>query len=260
VTSGAPIRLLTLNVLFRGDVRTRMRALSVLFEQSDYDIVCLQEVLWRGSLRLLRAEAPSYPHVAASGAILLSGGLAVLSRWPLRRVGFTRYAMSKPIRPELLMAKGAQAVVVRTPAGELAVVNTHLSANSDDDWSPANRFTAIARAELGQLGQVVDALDPALPVVVVGDLNVPRESAALAAFREAAGLHDVLAGDTRPTYRPTPSWATPPAFDHVLIRAGAGAQLAGQARLVLQDAVRLPDGRSMFLSDHYGIETDLRLS
>jgi hypothetical protein len=68
-------------------------------------------------------------------------------------------------------------------------------------------------------------------------------------FIAATGLRDVLAGDRRPTYRPTPEFPAPPAFDHVLVRGG----LAGRADLVLQDPVTLAGGRSSYLSDHYGI-------
>jgi hypothetical protein len=42
-------------------------------------------------------------------------------------------------------------------------------------------------------------------------------------------------------------------------RSWPAGELTGQARLVFQDAVPLPDGRSMFLSDHYGVEADLWL-
>ncbi|HEY2674490.1 MAG TPA: hypothetical protein VGJ07_29500, partial [Rugosimonospora sp.] len=69
-----------------------------------------------------------------------------------------------------------------------------------------------------------------------------------------------LAGNTEPTYRPTPSFPSPPAFDHVFVRSAPGAELAARSRLVFRDAVAMPDGRSMYLSDHYGIETDLTRS
>ncbi|MFF9090331.1 hypothetical protein ACF1BE_28800 [Streptomyces sp. NPDC014991] len=92
---------------------------------------------------------------------------------------------------------------------------------------------------------------------MVGDLNIPRESAAFAGFVAAAGLHDILAGDTRPTYRSTPRWPSPPALDHVLVRAAAGETLTGAADFVFQDKVTLRDGRRVHLSDHYGVQAQL---
>jgi endonuclease/exonuclease/phosphatase family metal-dependent hydrolase len=257
---GTLVRLLTLNALFKGDVGARLRALGAILDEAAYDIVCLQEVMYRGNARLLRHVARSYPHAVSSGAAVLKGGLVILSRWPIARYRFTRYPMTKPVRPELLMRKGAQVAVVRTGGGDLAVVNTHLSANRDDDWSPDNRYTLVERAELRRLAGAMSTIDPALPLVVVGDFNLPRDSPVLAEFATTAGLRDALAGNTEPTYRPTPTFPAPPAFDHVLVRSAPGRGLAARADLVFRDAVRVPDGRSMYLSDHYGIEAELTLT
>jgi endonuclease/exonuclease/phosphatase family metal-dependent hydrolase len=248
------LRLLTLNALMKGDVRPRLRALGALLDRSPYDVVCLQEVVYRAHARLVRKVAASYGYQAHSGAVVLRGGLTVLSRLPLRRPRFARYPTTGPLRPELLMRKGAQVVVVEAAGGPLAVVNTHLSANRDDDWSPGNRYTRVQRAELHRLADVVATIDPALPVVVAGDLNVPRTSPVLAEFLAATGLHDARAGDPQPTYRPTPRWPDPPALDHVLVRPG----LAARTRLVLQAPVALPGGRQGYLSDHFGVEAELR--
>ncbi|MEU5281728.1 endonuclease/exonuclease/phosphatase family protein [Streptomyces asoensis] len=253
-------RLLTMNALYTGDVPARLRALGAALDRSDHDVVCLQEVMYRRHVRLIRRAAPGYRYAACSGTALLKGGLVLLSRWPISRYRFVRYPTTGPVRGELLMRKGAQVAYVATPTGELAVVNTHLSANRDDDWSPANRYTRIAAGELARLTALVAAIDPSLPVAVVGDLNLPRDSATLTDFITAAGLSDVLAGDTRPTYRPTPGWPSPPALDHVLIRAAAGETLTGNADFVFQDKVTLGDGRRAYLSDHYGVQAELSRS
>ena len=253
------LRLLTFNALMRGDVRPRLRALGAVLAESGYDIVCLQEVAFRGHAALLRRTARRYGHRAWSGTVLLEGGLALLSRRPVRAVRFARYPRTGPTRAEYLMRKGAQIAVVETAQGPLAVVNTHLSANRDGDWSPANRYTRVARAELDHLAGELARLDPALPVVAVGDFNVPRTAGTLGAFLATAGLTDSMAGDTEPTYRPTARWPTPPAFDHVLIRSAPGRTLSARARIVLRDPVSLPGGRRGYLSDHYGVEAVLTL-
>ncbi|MFC7547685.1 endonuclease/exonuclease/phosphatase family protein [Plantactinospora sp. GCM10030261] len=254
------LRLLTFNTLFKGDVRARLRALGAILDRERYDVVCLQEVMYRRNADLLRRLARSCPHHAYRGAVLLHGGLVLLSRWPVRQHRWVRFPALRPIRPELLMRKGAQVATLGVPGGGLAVVNTHLSANLDDDWSPENRYTRIERAELTRLAGALSTLDPALPVVVAGDFNLPRGSAPLHEFAAATGLRDVLAADTEPTYRPTPSWPAPPALDHVLVRSAAGRTVTARARLVLREAEPLADGRRAYLSDHFGIETELTLS
>jgi endonuclease/exonuclease/phosphatase family metal-dependent hydrolase len=140
------------------------------------------------------------------------------------------------------------------------VVNTHLSANRDDDWSPENRFTRLQERELTQLADVVRAVDPAALLVVTGDFNVPRDSAVFERFTATAGLHDLLAGDREPTYRPTERWPNPPALDQVLLRAPAEVAVETAARLVLRQAVPLGDGTEAYLSDHFGIAAELRIN
>jgi endonuclease/exonuclease/phosphatase family metal-dependent hydrolase len=242
------VRLLTFNTLFRGDVRPRLRLLGPRLEQGGYDVVCLQEVMYRRNANLIRALAPGLRHPAYTGSVLLKGGLVVLSRWPIVAREFTPYPRAGPARPEFLMRKGALITTIATGGGEVVVVNTHLSARLDD------RFTAVLRSEFDHLAARLAAFDPATPLVVAGDLNVSRTSALLTGFLTATGLRDVLAGDTRPTYRPAPDWPSPTALDHVLVRA---VPRAG-ARLRFQEEVRLDDGRPAHLSDHYAVEADLR--
>ncbi|WP_153451008.1 endonuclease/exonuclease/phosphatase family protein [Streptomyces smaragdinus] len=239
------VRLLTFNVLFKGDVRPRLRALSRLLGR--YDVVCLQELMLRRNVPLVTG---AFAHGGCHGRPLVRGGLVVLSRWPVGPLAFHRFPYVRPARTEWLMRKGAQTAVVHTPDGELTVVNTHLSANRDDDWSDGNRWTGVQRAELDRLTGIITAT--AGPLAVVGDLNLPPDSALFRGFLAASGLTDTRAGESGPTYRPTPSWPAPPALDHVLTRG-----LTARTRLVFQDDVRLADGRPAFLSDHYGIAADL---
>lgn len=240
------VRLLTFNVLFKGDVRPRLRALARAL--GEYDVVLLQELMVRRDVGLV---AGAFAHHRCQGRPLVRGGLAVLSRWPVERCAFTRFPYAGPARTEWLMRKGAQTAVVRTPEGALTVVNTHLSANRDDDWSAGNRWEAVQRAELARLTEAVAGTTG--PLVLAGDLNLPREAPLLREFAEANGLADLRGGESGPTYRPTPSWPSPPALDHVLARG----LTAARTRLVFRDAVALPDGRDVFLSDHYGIAADL---
>jgi hypothetical protein len=92
----------------------------------------------------------------------------------------------------------------------------------------------------------------------MGDFNVPRDSWLFHEFVSATGLRDVLAGDSEPTYRPTPQLGDTKAIDQVLMRAPAGQEAAADARPVFQEAVPLADGRPAFLSDHYGIAAEIK--
>ncbi|MFB4305164.1 endonuclease/exonuclease/phosphatase family protein [Actinomadura sp. GTD37] len=254
------IRVLTFNTLFRGRARDRMDALARLIEESDYDVVCLQEVISPLILARFRRVTTSYPHMARARAFpgrafpLVRGGLVTLSRRSIVRSHFQPFALARPVRPEWLLSKGALFARVQLPGGHLTVVNTHLSANMDMDWSPDNAYTKVEQAELGRLAAAVTRIDPAEPLVAMGDFNVPRDSPYFAAFASAAGLQDAMAGSTEPTYRPES--ADIGAIDQLLHRPG----LKAETRVVFKDAVRLPGGDRVHLSDHYGIEATLSAS
>ncbi|GAA1979490.1 endonuclease/exonuclease/phosphatase family protein [Kitasatospora viridis] len=254
------IRLLTFNTLFRGRARERLRALGAVLERSDYDLVCLQELMSPRNLAALRAVAHSYGYAARARAYpLVRGGLVTLSRTPPQRQHFTPFRPARPLRSEWIMLKGALATEYRVAGQRLVVVNTHLSSNRDDDWSPGNRYTQVQARELARLEELVRATDPSALLVVAGDFNVPRDSSTYQRFTAATGLRDLLAGDREPTYRPTRRWPNPPALDQVLLRAPAGVRVDGTARLVLREAVALADGTEAYLSDHYAIEAVLRI-
>lgn len=253
------VRLLTLNVLFRDDVRPRLRVLSEILDEARYDVVCLQELMYRRNLRLVRRRAPSYPYQSATGFGVLKGGLAILSRTPVS-CRFATYPIQRPVRPELLMRKGIQCAAIRLGDARLAIFNTHLSANRADSWATENPYVGLQRKELARLARAVSAVGEDVPVVVLGDLNVPGTNRLFTEFAAATGLRDVLAGDHRPTYRPTEEFPAPPDLDHVLVRSSRTWLATATARRVFADPVELADGRTTYLSDHYGLEVELLLT
>jgi len=251
------VRLLTFNTLMRNRAADRLRALAGELERSDFDIVCLQEVMWRSHYRLLRRLSPSYRYGACSGTALLRGGLVLLSRWPIVEHSFHRYPITGPVRPELLMRKGAQVATVAIADARLTVINTHLSANPTDDWSNESPYTRVQAVELTCLARLVASVAAETPVVVAGDLNVPRSSTGFAALLAHAGLQDTMAGYAGPTYRPTAGWPNPPALDHVLVRTPRDRAVEATAQLVFERPVQLAGGRETYLSDHFGVAVRL---
>jgi endonuclease/exonuclease/phosphatase family metal-dependent hydrolase len=256
------IRAVTFNVLYRGDARARLRALGEVLREASHDVVCLQEVFSPLNLALLRKVTKgSHPHVAHGGVFpAVAGGVVTVSRWPITARRYLSYPLTRPVRRGWLLRKGVLVTQHQIRDQRLTVMNTHLTANMDTDWSSAaNSYVRAEQAELRHLAGVVRRATSAVPLMVVGDFNVPRNSSYFQDFAQAAGLRDVLAGDTEPTYRPIPDWPRPPAIDQVLVRPSESYEISAEARLCFQDQVTLPGGRSAYLSDHFGIEADLQL-
>jgi endonuclease/exonuclease/phosphatase family metal-dependent hydrolase len=246
-------RILTFNTLYRGNVRARVTALGHVLESSDHDIVCLQELWDPRNLALVRGIAASYGYAAHAARLpIVHGGLAILSRHPITHHRFTPYRLRGRPRRELLSRKGVLSARVRIGGESITVVSTHMSANMSARWERGFPFTLVQQAELRELAAEIAKVRTSEPLVAVGDFNVPRDSWLFEEFVEASGLVDAFDGSPEPTYRPTERWAGK-ALDQLLVSPG----VAVEAELALTEAVTLADGRSAFLSDHYGIQARL---
>jgi endonuclease/exonuclease/phosphatase family metal-dependent hydrolase len=152
------------------------------------DVVLLQEVD-RGTRRSGNVDQPAVLAqrtglAAAFGKTLdYDGGeygIAVLSRWPVRHDTLVRL----PVEPPQERAggryepRGAQRVLLRAPAGDLGVVNTHLDASREDHYRRQEIRTVLAVSR-----------DAARIVLVGGDFNSTPESEVQAATRQA-GIRD----------------------------------------------------------------------
>lgn len=244
------VRVLSFNTLYKDEPRVRLRALAQVLADSDYDVVCLQELHLPPSFAYLRRlTRAAFPYAAHGPRLpLVAGGLLTLSRLPL--VGHRYQVLSAPEkwRRDALLRRGVLLTRFADDGEFFTVANTHLSPNREADWSKAAPFTRVQQRELARLASAVRRIDSGEPVIAVGDFNVPRDSWLFEGFAATSGLRDAFDGDATTTFRPVPGWDGA-ALDQVLVTPGVPAK----AESVLQDKVRMADGRERYLSDHYGV-------
>jgi endonuclease/exonuclease/phosphatase family metal-dependent hydrolase len=262
----AELRALTFNTCFAGPVRERLVALAGLIERSSYDVVCLQEVVTRRRAKMLLDGIGGGWHAAFTPlGPLVRGGLVTLSRRPIEATRSTTFSL-RPLPPipaagDWLIRKGALLTRLTVDGLPLVVVNTHLLANTDGDWSPSNRFAKRERAQLQALAGEVANIDPTALLLLAGDLNVPTASAAYQELLASTGLLDVAGPHPEPTYRTTARVPDPQPIDHLLVRPPSSAELTVVDCGLAFRHDRIPVGRrgAVDLSDHYGLETVLRI-
>ena len=156
------------------------------------DVVLFQEVD-KGTRRSGGIDQPAeYAkrtgyHVAFGRSLNYDGGeygIAVLSRWPIRRDS----AIHLPVEPPQERSGGsyepriAMSTLVSAPFGDLAVLNTHIDASGDDRWRLQEIRTII------QLAQSA-VRSGATRVLFGGDFNSTPESAVQVQLR-ANGFRD----------------------------------------------------------------------
>ena len=173
---GTGIRLLTLNTLAGGAQEPRLRVLGQALAGMRLDVVCLQEMVWRRHIPSVTSEFPHAAYVPRGPFV--RGGLLTLSRWPISPPQFIGYRVGSGPRPDFLdrlLRKGLLRTRISIAGWLVTVINTHLPANFGGDWSHGNPYARAEEAALAQL-TVAITTETRDPVVVMGDLNVPRGS------------------------------------------------------------------------------------
>ena len=269
-----PLRVVTFNLFHGGPtsgwfgdgdaLEDRLAMVTAELRALSPDIVALQEasVGWgRGNVAARVAEAlgmtyvyepattrvfplPLINHVIVR-AINFAEGSAVLSRFPI--AGSEVYDLprcAKKLDPRILLRAD-----VRTPWGEVAVFSTHVSR----DDCQVERVAEIVRAEAARR-----------PTVVMGDFNAGETLSVITALHGAGFVDAFRAANPNDDGRTV--WQRPWAeastvhrrVDYILV-AGAGPDVACASRVILDRPRRLPDGRTLWPSDHYGVLAELRL-
>ncbi|WP_405441254.1 poly(A) polymerase [Streptomyces niveus] len=249
------LRVLTWNTLWdRYDsdrVRTAERRplLLAALEESDADIIALQEVERELLVMLLNAPWVRASYTVGSapdGRDVDDNGLLLLSRLPVREAGHHVLGSHKAVT----------ALTVETAAGPLVVAATHLSSDHSKDGADRRRN------ELASLAEGLGGIDA--DVILLGDFN--DGSGGGEGPAAALGLRDAWSEvygseDSTPTFDPVANPLAAVAslsgragrLDRVLLR-GSGVVAAGAA--LRGDT---PDGRGLYISDHYGVAVDVAL-
>ena len=165
--------------------------IAAVVQSTNADIVLLQEVD-KGTKRSGNVDQTAELarltgfHGAFGSALDYDGGkygVAILSRWPI--LSDTLYHL--PVEPSQTRAggsmepRGALRVMIKSPRGTLAVINTHLDASGPDHWrkQEADSVVSLVAQTRRNVGLVIAG----------GDFNSTPESSVQLGLR-AAGLRD----------------------------------------------------------------------
>jgi endonuclease/exonuclease/phosphatase family metal-dependent hydrolase len=278
-----PLRLVTYNVLHGGpasgfmlddtqlDVRLDMAVREL--EALQPDIIALQEVSQSrqygdvpgrlaGRLGFHIAFAPATERLfgfwpldkLVVGLLGFKEGSAVLSRFPITASQVHDLPRCQRwLDPRILLQ-----ATVSTPWGPVHIFSTHTARQDQCQVKRVGeRVTATVREH-----------PTGAPVLVMGDFNSPDTSPVLTAFREEARFVDVFRSvnpdDPGFTVWQQITAPRPTVFrrvDYIFVVNGQGSTTAAvrSSRVVLDQPGRLPEGRMLWPSDHYGVFAELNI-
>ncbi|HEX6371366.1 MAG TPA: endonuclease/exonuclease/phosphatase family protein [Longimicrobium sp.] len=247
VRGGREVRVLVYNIHAGKDTarQDNLARVAELVRRTEADLVLLQEVD-RNTERSGPVDQPAVLarltgySVAFGRTIGFQGGdygIALLSRWPIRRDTLIPLTVTAPPgrTTEGREQRGVLVALVDAPGGALAVLNTHLDAGREDLWRAQ---------EIAGVLQAAATVDAHVPLIVGGDLNALPESA-IHQTMGAAGFRD--------------AWPECGTGDGMTFPVNAPARRIDY--LYLAGAVRCVDARVLpeYASDHRPLLVRIRL-
>ena len=195
-----------------------------------------------------RIFASERANAFAAWVMNLTEGPAIVSRFPI--VSWTAHDLPRCGRwsdPRVLLI-----AILDTPWGALRVGSTHISGDS-------------CQAEA--VASVIRMQQNSAPLVLMGDFNAHERAPAIALLTQKAGLVDTF----RTVNPDTPGltvWQQIDAsvrtvsrrVDYVFLLPGkAFPGRVYSSRVILNTLHRLPDGRTLWPSDHYGVLSEVEV-
>ena len=275
--SAAPLRVVTFNLLHGGPssgwrgtgehLEERLVIVTRELKALAPDIVGLQEAsIARGrgnvAARLATALGLQWAHASAtrrfSGLGWLNGlivlginfeeGPAVLSRFPITATEIVELPRCRHFYDPRVLLRAT----VQTPRGPLDVFSTH---------------TGHDACQVRRIAEVVSARRGALPALVMGDFNAPDTADWMVELARQHGFVDAFRAG-QPDARGATVWQNPAAptstvtrrVDYIfVVPNGTPAPHVRDSRVILDTPSRLPDGSTLWPSDHYGVLAELEL-
>jgi endonuclease/exonuclease/phosphatase family metal-dependent hydrolase len=274
----ATLRVLSYNVLhggpwsgFGGDGQRLERRVELIGDELAAlrpDVVALQEVAVSRRLgdvaeRLARrlgyhhVHAPATRYVFGDGmlsrlivaALGFREGPAILSRFPIVESEIYHLPHCRHLVDPRVMVRAR----LDTPWGMMDVFSAH---------------TAHDQCQAQRVAEVVVTRRNGLPSVLMGDFNALESSPAIRAMTEGAGFVDAFrranpeaAGPTVWQQIDAPWRMARRRVDYVFLVPGLHVRGdVAASRIVLDTPHRLPDGSTLWPSDHYGVLADLIVS
>jgi endonuclease/exonuclease/phosphatase family metal-dependent hydrolase len=136
------------------------------------------------------------------------------------------------------------------------VLNTHLLANFDGDWSESNRYYRLQHQQLTTLADVVAALDR--PAIITGDFNIAGNSPLFRTFIQETGLLNTFGDNCPPTFHEAYLRPRRPAHCIDFLLLSDPSITVKTTQLTFTTPLPMPNGPD-YLSDHLGLQATLTL-
>jgi endonuclease/exonuclease/phosphatase family metal-dependent hydrolase len=192
-TCGAPI--------LSKKIKERYMRLADILNSSNSDILSLQEVHTYRHLRILKKKLSNYPYVVYKKYLYgPRGGLVIFSKKPIETCEYSNFQKRGSLMNKTVVAKLMRngVLLAKLSGYPIYVLNTHLTPNTDLDWSMDNRMTPFTYSQLMHVAEITDTLVAMNnEVIITGDFNTPKDSELYDLFLQSSPVEDVFSESGR---------------------------------------------------------------
>ncbi len=268
------LRILTLNAWalpwpLSHEPDARMEAIGGRLASLDADVIAFQEVWSPSARRLLFAAGhrAGYTDAWTRYGSLGASGLLVLSRLPILRSRFVRFALcgfpQDVMRGDYYSGKGIAILTLDTPAGPVALLSTHLIPHYGE-YGPDDTYIGHRVAEVVELADALAQIE--IPAIVVGDFNFSEREPEYEVLVGLSGLTDAAAALDRREVTVVPGSpyranerAPGVRIDYVFTRDGVErAAVPHTISRVLDETIEI-EGQLAGYSNHAGLLAEVSL-
>lgn len=185
------IKLLTFNISlvpFWRSPYLRVRNFSLQPEVISADVINLQEVHSYDMLWQLQKLLIGFPYISYKrGLVGPKSGL----------VTFSKESIVSNIFESLSFHRG---VLISKLKSGMIIVNVHLIANTDGDWSKGNRFYTKHKIQLNKLNEILNKFNLSQHIILSGDFNLAKTSDLYNYFLKKGAWKDTMPLDFEATF------------------------------------------------------------
>lgn len=262
------LKLLTFNTLgtpfFAKDITQRYKKIAEIINDSNTDIVCLQEIFSFYNQYLFKKWLTGYPYkIAKPSPFGLHGGLAIYSKVPIDYVRFHRYIYPEGIAiPFYTRLARSGFLVCKLREIPLILATTHLTTDTIHDLTPANKRYRLIRSQILQAADVFKEQENS--VILTGDFNTGKDSMLYKEFLRVTGVKDTFATHNEITYSPERTPYRFPAeessrIDYIFYKQNKLKIQPTELTYMFKDQVTLFKGKQSYVSDHIALSATLKL-
>ncbi len=250
--------------LFRTRIFERFHIIADYFSKSGVDIVALQEVHTFRQLRFLKDRMQNFPHVLYEQFLYgPKGGVVIFSKIPFEHMEYVDFNKRGTFFNKTIVAKiGRRGILMgKLKDSPVYIFNTHLTQNSDHDWSPQNRYVPFLVSQLKQVAETIASLSSKHTVIIAGDFNMPKTSPYYEWFIKHTHLKDIFNKYYSATYHKEllKQGHTIGRVDYIFVN-NTKRITALNTMHIFKRKVQIDPAHVAYVSDHIGLKADIAIT